>query len=52
MDDSKKQPSEKKQLTLEELGHVVGGAKKRGTVKAGGKGSINGEPTEFPVDEF
>jgi hypothetical protein len=51
MDDSKQQPSEKKQLTLEELSSVVGGARK-GKVKAGGKGSINGEPTEFPVDEF
>jgi hypothetical protein len=50
MDDKKQQPSEQKELTLEELSHVAGGL--RATVKGGGKGSINGEPTEFPVDEF
>jgi hypothetical protein len=50
--DKNQAQGEKKELTLEELGHVVGGAIARGTVKAGGKGSINGEPVEFPVDEF
>ena len=52
MNDKKPEQNATKQLTLEELDHVIGGAAARPTIKAGGKGSINGEPVEFPVDEF
>jgi hypothetical protein len=39
----------KKKLTVEDLKKIRGGRRR---VKAGGKGSINGQPVEFPVDEF
>jgi hypothetical protein len=43
----------KKQLTLEDLEKIVGGRRvSGGRVRAGGRGSINGEPVEFPVDEW
>jgi hypothetical protein len=38
-----------KTLTAADLATVVGGAlTKGGTVEGGGRGSINGRPTEFP----
>ena len=38
-----------KKLTIEDLKNVRGGRRK---IKSGGRGSINGKPCEFPVDEF